>query len=474
MAAERTAADPWSVAPSVTPVHDVIAGRYELGRELGHGGMAQVRAAVDLRLRRQVAVKLLDGRVAPDPAARLRFVREARAAASFTHPHAVAVFDAGDADGFLYLVMELVEGRPLADRIAAGPLAVDEAVRIVDEVLQALGAAHRAGIVHRDVKPGNVLLASDGFVKLADFGIAKRTGDRDLTLAGQFIGTPEYLAPEQVDGRPVTPATDLYAAGVVLFEALAGSPPFAAGSPLATALAHRDAPVPDLRRRRGDVPEHVVRAVARAMEKEPAARFATAEQMRAALAGRVVAVPPPPAVVPSSPVTPSTAVMPRRATRAWWWLAVATAAAVAGTVIALDAVGGPGRGGVLDDRGHGPRDDHHRADDRCPDHDHARRRRLPRPHRRPCRLTVPTPASLDDLLLLVDVAPIVFGRARRRCRRGLERIADRGRERDVERLLEQVAAWREEGSLPAATAAIIEAALSDVPVDGTGDEGGDD
>ena len=136
----------------------MIAGRYELGRTLGRGGMAQVRAARDLRLHRTVAIKLVDARTAPDPAVRRRFVREARAAASFSHPHAVAVFDAGDADGYLYLVMELVDGRSLADRLAAeGALPIDHAVGVVDDVLQALGAAHRAGIIHRDVKPGNVL-----------------------------------------------------------------------------------------------------------------------------------------------------------------------------------------------------------------------------------------------------------------------------------------------------------------------------
>ncbi len=249
--------------------------------------MAEVRAARDLRLHRTVAIKLVDARTAPDPAVRRRFVREARAAASFSHPNAVAVFDAGDADGYLYLVMELVEGRSLADRIALeGALPVDDALDIIDDVLQALGAAHRAGIVHRDVKPGNVLLTHDGTAKLADFGIAKRIGDGDLTLAGQFIGTPEYLSPEQVTGAPVTPATDLYAAGVVLFEAIAGRPPFAAGSPLATALAHRDLAPPDLRSRRRGVPDHVAGAVARAMEKDPASRFSTAEEMRSALAGR--------------------------------------------------------------------------------------------------------------------------------------------------------------------------------------------
>ena len=170
------------------------------------------------------------------------------------------MFDAGDADGVLYLVMELVDGPSLAAVLAGHrQLAIDEAVRIADQVLQALGAAHRAGIVHRDVKPGNVLITSDGVAKLADFGIAKRLDDLagDLTATGQFVGTPTYLAPEQVAGQPATAATDLYSTGVLLFEMLAGGPPFDAGTPMATALAHRDAPVPDVRARRPDVPATV-------------------------------------------------------------------------------------------------------------------------------------------------------------------------------------------------------------------------
>ena len=324
----------------------------------------------------------------------------------------------------------------------------------------ALGAAHRAGLVHRDVKPGNVLLASDGTAKLADFGIAKRAGDGDLTLAGQFIGTPEYLSPEQVSGAEVTPSTDLYAAGVVLFEALAGSPPFAAGSPLATALAHRDMPSPDVRSRRRDVPDHVALVVSRAMEKDPARRFSSAEEMRAALAGRA-----------SAPVVLApTMVMPRRAsTRRWWWLAGAVAVAVAGVVIALDAVGDP---------------------EGAPPPTTAAATTVPATTTTTSTTstttttttttstTVPptdppvveTPAAVDDLLLLVDVAPVMFGEHAEEIERSLEQIARHGRQRDVEQLQDRVAQWREEGSLPSSTAAIIDAVLADV---GTDDDEGD-
>jgi serine/threonine-protein kinase len=323
-------------------VEQVIAGRYRLGALLGAGGMARVVAAHDLRLERPVAVKLAPAS-GIDRAGRERFVREARSSAGFSHPNAVAVFDAGEADGYLYLVMELVDGPSVATRLTEhGPLDVDEALTITSDVLAALGAAHAAGIIHRDVKPGNILLGPGGAVKLADFGIAKRLGDisADLTGTGQFIGTPKYLAPEQVAGEPVTAATDLYAAGVVLFEMLAGHPPYEGDTPIATAIAHRDAPIPDVRRVRPDVPGHVAAAVTRAMAKDPTERFASAEQMAATLRGLPV---PAPVVVPpvaaSPPIEPTQVmvgtVRPARRSRAWWWAAVAGLAVGLGAAIAL-------------------------------------------------------------------------------------------------------------------------------------------
>ena len=311
---------------------EVLAGRYELGDELGRGGMARVLSARDLRLDRVVAVKLLAG--GPDPTARQRFVHEARAAAAFTHPHAVSVFDAGESDGQLYLVMELVDGETLAAAITRrGALPVAEALRVVDQVLQALDAAHRAGVVHRDVKPSNVLLSADGVAKLGDFGIAKRILEpaTNLTSTGQFIGTPTHLAPEQVMGQPVTPATDVYSAGVLLFELLTAAPPFAGETPLATAIAHRDAPVPDVRDRRPDVPPVVAAALRRAMAKAPTDRFATAGDMRRALAAA-------PAVAP-------TEVLPlphRQPSRRWWWLALLGVATVVAVAAGLLAGGGDG------------------------------------------------------------------------------------------------------------------------------------
>ena len=320
-------------------VEPVIANRYQLGRLLGAGGMARVVAARDLRLDRPVAIKLVPV-AGIDRAGRERFVREARSAAGFAHPDAVAVYDAGESDGYLFLVMELVDGSSLAERLAErGRLDVDEALRITRRVLAALGAAHEAGIVHRDVKPANVLLGAAGEVKLADFGIAKRLGDiaGDVTGSGQFVGTPKYLAPEQVVGERSTPATDVYAVGVVLYEMLAGRPPYDAGNPVATAIAHRDAPIPDLHRVRPDVPDHLVAAVRRAMAKDPAERFASAEQMAAALEAptdrnqrsgapipRGVIAPTPSSLgIPEPTQIMVGPVRPSRRSKTWWWAAAA-------------------------------------------------------------------------------------------------------------------------------------------------------
>jgi serine/threonine-protein kinase len=302
-------------------VADVVAGRYELGRLIGTGGNGRVFAARDRVLDRPVAVKLVDAEAVRhrDPAGRERFLEEARSSAGFIHPNAVAVFDAGEADGSLYLVMELVEGETLADRIAAhGAIEPTSAARIASDVLAALDAAHRAGIVHRDVKPANVLLDARGTAKLADFGIAKRldTVAAALTSPGQFFGTPKYLAPEQVDGRAVSAATDVYAMGVVLFEMLAGTPPFDEEQPMATAIAQRDAPVPDLRAIRPDLPDILVAIVERALHKDPADRFESAAAMRTALTAPLWPAPPAAgatvAVVP--PAEDRTAVMPVPAT----------------------------------------------------------------------------------------------------------------------------------------------------------------
>ncbi len=268
----------------------LLAGRYRLGGDLGAGGTARVVRAVDERLGRSVAVKLLDSRIAAsaDPSGRERFLKECRTLAGFSHPGAVLVFDAGEDDGDLFLVMELVEGNTLAHRLAhAGPLSIAESVRIASEILGVLAAAHSAGIVHRDVKPANILLGEGGVVKLADFGIAKRFDDieESVTSTGFIVGTPRYLAPEQAMGESVTPATDVYAMGVLLFEMLVGHPPFVGDSAVAIAVAQQASAAPDIRTLRPDVPNTVAAAIAGSLALDPAHRPPSAAQLEVALRG---------------------------------------------------------------------------------------------------------------------------------------------------------------------------------------------
>ena len=265
-----------------------LANRYVLGDEIGVGGMSRVHVALDERLGRRVAVKLQDARIvaSADPAGRERFLREGRTTAGFSHRHAVTVFDAGEDAGDLYIVMEFVDGPSLAEHLARnGPFPVDEMVRISRQVLSALAAAHAAGIVHRDVKPANILIGADGDTKLADFGIAKRFDDlaASVTLTGMVIGTPRYLAPEQALGHAATPAADVYSMGVVMFEMLTGRLPFETDSVGATATAQQAGPAPDVRSLRPDVPAALSVVLARALATQPGERPATAAELLTAL-----------------------------------------------------------------------------------------------------------------------------------------------------------------------------------------------
>ena len=289
----------------------ILASRYVLGEVIGRGGMGEVRAGRDLRLDRDVAIKLLHPEVAALPKARDRFEAEARAAARLSHPNIVIVHDSGDHEGVPFLVMERLPGRTLADELAHGPLPVERVRSLGADVLAALSAAHGAGIVHRDLKPGNVLLAADGRAKVADFGIAKAVDDVDLTTTGVLLGTPAYLSPEQLDGEAATPASDVYALGVLLYEAIAGTKPFAAGSAVALAHAVQSQQPPPLDELRPDVPPELLAAIARAMEKEPDRRFSTAEDMAAALTPRGAATvgtggPPTQRSSPTQPFGPRT------------------------------------------------------------------------------------------------------------------------------------------------------------------------
>ena len=267
--------------PSDQLLHD--ADRYVVEELVASGGMGDVYRGHDRVLRRRVAIKRLRGPVTDD-AARERFAREALALAGFSHPNAVAVYDTlSDAAGPL-IVMEYVEGRTLRAVLRAeGRLDVVQATAIGTQLLDVLGAAHAHGIVHRDVKPGNVLVTDDGHVKLADFGIATMHDAADLTQTGDVVGTPRYLSPEQAVGRRATPQSDLYTVGVLLYEMACGRAPFEGDTPVATMAAHRSAPVPALAERCPGVPAWYVAVVERALAKDPAQRYPDAAAMRAAL-----------------------------------------------------------------------------------------------------------------------------------------------------------------------------------------------
>jgi serine/threonine-protein kinase len=249
--------------------------------------MADVFDGVDERLGRPVAVKVLRPDLVRRPEVRARFEQEARSAARLSHPNVVGVYDTGeDDDGTPYFIMERLPGETLADRMAAGPQDPAWVVRMAGDVLGALAAAHAAGVVHRDVKPGNILLADDGCAKVADFGIAKTAEEAaggDTTATGTLLGTPAYLAPERIDGRPATPQSDLYSFGVVLYEALAGTKPFSGETPVAVANAIRhDEPEPLAWLRPGIDPA-LATAVQTAMSKNPSQRFTDASEMASAL-----------------------------------------------------------------------------------------------------------------------------------------------------------------------------------------------
>jgi serine/threonine protein kinase len=260
--------------------------RYTRRYRIATGGMGEVWLAHDEVLDRDVAVKYLKQEYADDEGSHTRFLVEARSAASLHHPGIATVFDFGESSlegSPPFLVMEYVDGRPLSELLADGrPLDPERARDLIVQAARGLAEAHAAGLVHRDVKPANLMVTSDGVVKITDFGIARAGDGVALTGTGQLVGTPSYISPEQAEGQSATPASDVYALGVVLFECLTGRRPFEAESPVAIALAHVREPIPELP---PEVPEDLAAVTTRALAKHPEDRYPDAAAMADALAG---------------------------------------------------------------------------------------------------------------------------------------------------------------------------------------------
>jgi len=305
-----------------------VIAQYQILEPLGGGAMGTVYRAEDTRLRRRVALKFLPDELTRDPVAKARFLQEAQAASALDHPNICTIHEVGETeDGHLYLAMAAYDGETVKERIARGPLSVDEALDIAGQAAQGLAKAHREGIVHRDIKPANLMVTADGMVKILDFGVAKLRGGAGMNVAGSFLGTPAYMSPEQARGEEVDPRSDVFSLGVVLYEMLTGARPFRSGegvtSALRSLLEDKPAPLRSVRPDAGkEIPAELERLVARMLAKPTADRYSTAAEVAAELAGIQKALA---AAAPAPRPAPG-----RRA-----WLAGAAAVAI---VLALAAV----------------------------------------------------------------------------------------------------------------------------------------
>ena len=264
------------MSTSDTLINTLFDGRYRIVRKLGSGGMANVYLAEDEDLGRRVAIKILNDRYANDDLFIERFRREAKSAAALSHPNIVSVYDRGEAEGTYYIAMEVIEGRSLKELIMTrGPLPIPQALAYSHEMLEALRFAHRHGIIHRDIKPHNILIGER--LKVTDFGIA-RAGASQMTEAGSIMGTAQYLSPEQARGAPVTASSDLYSVGIVLYEMLTGKVPFTGDSAIEIAMKHLNEPPKPPSKIRPEIPEELDQVVLRALAKNPEDRYQTAEE----------------------------------------------------------------------------------------------------------------------------------------------------------------------------------------------------
>ena len=271
------------MAVSDTLINTLFDGRYRILRKLGTGGMANVYLAEDEVLGRRVAIKILNDKHAGDDQFVERFRREAKNAAGLSHPNIVSIYDRGEAEGTYYIAMEYLDGRSLKELIVArGPAPINVSIDYARQILAAIRFAHRHGIVHRDIKPHNVLVDAEGRLKVTDFGIA-RAGTSQMTEAGSIIGTAQYLSPEQAKGAPVDQTSDLYSVGVVLYELLTGVVPFSGETPVEIAMKHLSSVPEPPSARRADVPRDLDLVVMRALAKDPSERYQSAEEMDADL-----------------------------------------------------------------------------------------------------------------------------------------------------------------------------------------------